>query len=439
MRITLLFLLAAAAGPRQDRKPNVLFLFADDQRADTIRALGNPHIETPNLDRLAESGFVFRNAYCMGGDVPAVCTPSRFMLLSGYHLFHRKRVAAGGPSFARSMKEAGYFTYHHGKKGNTCPVLQKDFDVDKYLAHDQKERLGGFPGKEIADAAIDFLKAYPKEKPFFMYLAFGNPHDPRVANAEARARYEDAKVPLPRNYRPVHPFDNGEMTVRDEQLAPWPRTPETVRKHLADYYAVITHLDSEIGRILRAVREIGEEGNTIVLFSSDHGLAVGSHGLMGKQNVYEDGMKVPLLVSGPGVPRGRSDAFMYLYDVYPTVCDLVGAPAPQGIDGKSLAPVIRGKAESVREAVLLAYRACQRSARRGDWKVIRYPQINRSQLFNLKDDPGESKDLAGDPAHAERLKEMTELLGALQKEYGDDLPLTSADPKPAEWTPPKGR
>jgi len=436
-RWILVSLFLAGAGPGQERKPNVLFLFTDDQRADAIGALGNPRVETPNLDRLVESGFAFRNAYCMGGDISAVCTPSRYMLLSGLSLFHRKNASPDRPNFPRAMKEAGYYAYHHGKRGNTCLPIQKLFDVDRHLSNDTKERQSGRPGKEIADAAVEFLKGRPKDKPFFMYLAFGNPHDPRVASAETRTKVDDATLPLPSNFRPVHPFDNGDMTVRDEQLAPWPRTPEVVRKHLADYYAVIADLDREIGRILQALREGGEYDRTIVVFSSDHGLALGSHGLFGKQNVYEDGLKVPLFFSGPGIPKGRSDAFAYLYDVFPTVCELAGVPTPQGIDGKSLAGVIRGRSESVRDAMMLAYRSCQRAARKGPWKVIRYPQINRSQLFNLKDDPHETKDLSGDPAHAETMKEMTDLLGRLQKENDDDLPLTSADPKPAEWVPPK--
>lgn len=434
-----LAVVALLGATQEQRKPNVLFLFSDDQRADTIHALGNAAIHTPNLDALVDSGFVFRNAYCMGGDIPAVCTPSRYMLLSGLSLFHRNRASADRPHFVRSMKEAGYFTYHHGKKGNSCRILQKEFDVDAYLSNDQKERENGRPGKEIADAAIKFLNDRKKEKPFFMYLAFGNPHDPRVANPEDRARYVDEKLPLPKNYLPVHPFDWGEMTGRDERLAAWPRTPEEIRRHLGDYYGVITHFDREIGRILRALKESGEFERTVIVFSSDHGLALGSHGLMGKQNVYEAGLKPPLIFSGPGVPKGSTAAFAYLYDIFPTVCDLAGISVPDGIDGKTLGPVIRGQAEKVRDAVFLAYRDNQRSARVGDWKLIRYPQINRSQLFNLKDDPDETKDLSGDPAFGAKVKELTAALERLQKEHDDSQPLTTASPRSDTFTPPQGK
>jgi arylsulfatase A-like enzyme len=247
-----------------------------------------------------------------------------------------------------------------------------------------------------------------------------------------RDRYDEESMRLPANYLPVHPFNNGELLIRDEQLAPWPRTPEVVREHLTDYYAVITYLDMEIGRILQTLKDQGAYDDTIIVFSSDHGLAIGSHGLFGKQNIYEDGMKVPLIFTGPGIARDRSAAYAYLFDIYPTLCELAGLPAPSGIDGKSLAPVIRGKSEGVRDSVFLAYRDVQRSVRKGDWKLIRYPKINRSQLFNLKDDPAETNDLADDPARKDKLKELTALLEAQQKDLDDSLALTSPDPEPAE-------
>ena len=420
----------AADAPKQ--KPNVLFLFTDDQRADTVHALGNATIQTPNLDRLVESGFAFRNAYCMGGNVPAVCLPSRTMLLSGRSLFRLPSLKPESPNFPRALNDAGYETYHHGKRGNTPQMIQKDFTHNLYLQNDDKERTSGFPGKEIADDAIQFLKDRKKDKPFFLYLAFANPHDPRVVNKEWRDKYDEAKMPLPKNYRPFHSFNNGDLLVRDEKLAPWPRTEAEVRKHHTDYYGVITYLDMQLGRILQALKDSGDYDDTLIIFSSDHGLALGSHGLFGKQNIYEDGMKVPLIFAGTGVPKGRSDAFVYLYDIFPTVCDFAGAKVPDTLDGKSLRPVIRGDAKQVRDAVFLAYRTFQRSVRQGDWKLIRYPQVDKTQLFNLKDDPHETKDLAADPKHADKVKELLTLLAKQQKEYGDTLPLTVDKPQKAE-------
>ncbi|MBM4035257.1 MAG: DUF4976 domain-containing protein [Planctomycetes bacterium] len=416
------------------RKPNVLFLFTDDQREDTVGALGNPHVRTPNLDALAKSGVVFRNAYCMGGFSGAVCLPSRMMLLRGRAWFSVRNLPPGFPNFPKTLNEAGYETYHHGKRGNTDLEVQKLFSHSKYL-DDEADRKSGFPGKPVADDAIAFLKGRDRARPFFMYLAFGNPHDPRVADKRYLDQYDAARIPLPPNFAAFHPFDNGELLIRDERLAPWPRTEAEIRRHLHEYYAVITGMDEQIGRILAALKESGESENTIIIFSSDQGIAIGSHGLMGKQNLYEHSMGVPLVFAGPGIPQGRTlDAFAYLFDVFPTVCGLVGAKAPDGLDGRNLAPVIQGKAEGVRDTVFLAYRDVQRAVRRGRWKLLRYPKADKTQLFDAEADPHETKDLSADPAHADRVKELMALMAGQQKLFGDPLPLSVPDPKPAEVT-----
>jgi len=427
--------LAAHAGAAE--KPNVLFLFADDQRPDTIAALGNPHIKTPHLDTLAQNGFVFNNAYCLGSNLGAVCTPSRNMLLSGRAFFRYQGnlAPADGPSLPASFKAAGYETYHHGKRGNTATAIQALFDHNKYL-QDQQDRTCGEPGKEIADQAIAFLKSRDAKRPFCMYLAFANPHDPRVAAPRYMEMYQRDKIPLPKNYLPLHPFDNGEQLVRDERLAPWPRAEEVVRKHLHDYYAVITAMDGHIGRLLAALKELGQFENTIVVYSADHGLAMGSHGLMGKQNLYEHSMKAPLIFSGPGIKPGRSDALVYLLDIFPTLCDFAGADIPSGLDGKSLKGIIEGRTPKVRDTLFLCYRDVQRAVRDDRYKLIRYPHINKSQLFDLASDPDELNNLAADPGQASRVKEMLALMADWQRELGDRAPLTSENPRPEKFTPP---
>ena len=424
----------SAAMTTPKKRPNVLFLFTDDQREDTVAALGNPHIITPNLDGLVKEGFAFTNAYCMGGNSAAVCLPSRKMTLRGRSWFSVDTVPPNGPCFPATMNEAGYVTYHHGKRGNVDKWAHGFFDQSHYL-NDGVDRTSGYPGKPVADDAIAFLREHKKNdsgKPFFMYLAFGNPHDPRVAAKEYLDLYDPAKIPLPPNFLPFHPFNNGEMKIRDERLAPWPRTPEVIRKHLRDYYAVVTALDAQIGRILAALKEIGEYDNTIILFSSDQGIAIGSHGLMGKQNLYEHSMGAPLFFTGPRIPKGKSsDAFAYLFDIYPTVCELVGAETPKSLEGKSLAGIVQGTSAGVRDTILLAYKNVQRAVRRGQWKLIRYPEVNVTQLFDLEADPYETKNLADDPAQAERVKELMDVLAEEQKRFGDKAPLTVENPKPA--------
>jgi arylsulfatase A-like enzyme len=427
-----------SAGEPPARRPNVLFLFADDQRADAIGELGNPHLKTPNLDRLARSGLVLRNAYCLGSNMPAVCTPSRNMLLSGraYFRWQGPLAPADAPNFPDAMKAAGYETYHHGKRGNTATLIQKRFDHDHYV-NDQIDRTNGEPCQTIVDHAIEFLEQRQNKQPFFMYLAFSNPHDPRVAAKAYRSLYKPEEIPLPANFLPVHPFDNGEMTIRDEKLAPWPRTPDEIRRHLHDYYAVISGMDHHIGRLLAKLDSLRLAEETIIIYSADHGLSLGSHGLMGKQNLYDDTMRVPLILRGPGIPAGRSDALVYLLDIFPTVCDLVGAPIPEGLDGQSMAGVLRDKPARTRETLFFAYRDIQRAIRDDRWKLIRYPKIDVTQLFDLRADPGEQTNLAGDPAHASRIAELTEELRKWQKDLGDTAPWTVANPKPARWIPPR--
>ncbi|MBA3312229.1 MAG: sulfatase-like hydrolase/transferase [Planctomycetota bacterium] len=433
-----LILLSRSAFAIEPQRPNVLFLFTDDQRADAVGAFDHPVLKTPNLDALVRSGFTIKNAYCLGSNVGAVCSPSRNMLLSGRAYFRWEgRMAPPEPAnWPDSMKAAGYETYHHGKRGNTAIEIQKRFDHNKYVSNDEAERRSGEPGKEIVDDAVAFLKDREAAKPFFMYLAFGNPHDPRVAAQKYRDLYDAASIPLPKNYLPVHPFDNGWMTGRDESLAPWPRTEDIVREHLHDYYATITALDSHIGRLLSSLDDHGLRENTLIVFSSDHGLAVGSHGLFGKQNVYEDGMKAPLVFSGAGIRYGESDAMVYLVDLYPTVCDLVGVEPPTSIDGRSFANVLRGESDEARDAIFLAYEDMQRAVRDDRWKLIVYPKINRVQLFDLKTDPHEIDDLADAPQHRDRIERLMTLLAAQQKTFGDTAALSSASPQDATFTPP---
>jgi arylsulfatase A-like enzyme/predicted neuraminidase len=444
---------AEARAADTPNKPNVLFLFSDDQRADTIAALGNQHIRTPNLDRLVGQGTVCTRAYCMGAQQGAVCVPSRAMLMSGHTLFRVLADLKGQATWPEMFGKAGYTTFMTGKWHNGPESARRSFQEgkavffggmgDPYKLPVQDFTAGGGltgqrdSGKHsvelFADCAVDFLKRPKGDQPFLCYVAFNAPHDPRVAPKEYHERYNAARPPLPPNFLPQHPFNNGDLTGRDERLAPWPRTPEVVRQHLADYYAAITFLDAQVGRILDALRASGRYDNTLIIFSSDHGLAIGSHGLFGKQNLYDHSMHSPLIFAGPGVPRGRqADALCYLLDVFPTLGDLAGVPAPEGSEGKSLAAVLAGKQARVRDSIFTAYRTVQRAVRDDRWKLIVYPQVNKVQLFDLRDDPAERQDLAADKAHAADRDRLLGLLKDWQKQVGDTQPLRTDKPAPLE-------
>lgn len=419
---------AQAADPPP--RPNILFVFTDDQRWDTIGALGNPEIQTPRLDQLVREGFHFTNAYCMGSMVGAVCLPSRTMLVTGRSLWHipdKPRAAEpppGVPLLPSLLNAAGYVTFHHGKAGNACTFGNAAFTHNHPSKGHDRDAMSSH-----ADKTIEFLEQHDGERPFFIYLAPPVPHDPRIAPQRFHSLYPPEQLTLSRNFLPEHPFDNGELRIRDEQLAPHPRTPEAMRQHLADYYAVCTQVDHEVGRILDTVRRKGWSERTIVIFSSDQGLAVGGrHGLMGKQNLYEH-VKPPLIVHGPGIPAGHSDALVYLFDLFPTICGLAGAEVPEVVEGRSLLPIVHGERPRVRDTLFGAYRDCQRMIRDERWKLIEYRAgaTRNTQLFDLSRDPDELDNLAAPerlaaaPEHREQLERLRELLRKARDDFDDPV------------------
>lgn len=275
------------------------------------------------------------------------------------------------------------------------------------------------------------------DKPFFCYIPFDAPHDPHIVPDSFPIRYDAAKIPLPENFLPQHPFDNGEMLIRDEVLLPHPRPPAAVREMIAEYYRYISYLDALIGRVLDALEKSPHAANTIVVFAADSGVARGSHGLIGKQNLYEHSLRVPLIIAGPGIAEGQTtEALCYLWDVLPTLGALCGVAAPPASEGQDLGAVLRDPAKAARPALVFAYKDVQRAVCDARWKLIRYPRVDRTQLFDLQTDPQEIHNLAGQPEHAAKEKELLALLAQQQKFYGDTLPLTVPHPQPADWTPP---
>jgi arylsulfatase A-like enzyme len=431
---------AAVAGPA---RPNFVFLLTDDQRADTIRALGNRHIQTPNLDRLVRAGTSFREAHIMGSPQHgAVCQPSRAMLLSGRSVFRVREDLRDTDTWPEQLRRAGYRTFLTGKWHNGEAAARRIFPEGRAVffggMSDQfairvadlgagnvsaRRTETNFTAQVFADAALGFLREQTHGDPFCLYVAFTTPHDPRTAPAEFRRRYDPATLPLPANFRPRHPFDNGELEVRDEKLLPWPRTPAAIRGELADYYASLTATDFQIGRLLAELDRLRLTENTVIVVAGDNGLALGSHGLLGKQNLYEHSTRVPLVVSGPGIRRGRhTDALCYLPDLAPTICALAGVEAPFGSEGRDLGPLLRGESAATgRPEVFTAYRHVQRSVRDGRWKLIEYPVPGRTQLFDLKRDPAELVDLSDHAAHREQLRRLLGSLREQQRQLGDPL------------------
>jgi arylsulfatase A-like enzyme len=421
-----------------DSKPNIVILLADDLRPDCLSSLGHPMVKTPNVDKLVSAGYIFRRAYVMGSTEPAVCLPSRTMLLTGMSVFRAMQAVPRGKapmarddtpdtySFPRAMRAAGYATLHTGKNDNSPKAVTAEFDE----TYDPGESMA------CADKAIEFIKRTAGTKPMCLYIAPHEPHDPQYATPVFYAHYKPEEVPLPKAFAPFLPFDNGDIKVRDEMTLPWPRTRENVGRKLARYYASTEYWDAAMGRIVQALRDTGQFENTIFMVAGDNGLSLGEHGLLGKQNLFEfGGMHVPLILSGKGIPKGETHTPVYLMDVFPTFCDLVGTPIPKRVEGLSLAPVMRGQTPRVREYLFNSYRNSQRAISDDRWKLIRYPLIDKTQLFDLSNDAHEEHDLSADPANAGKIKELMGKLAELQQKWGDTTPLTVPNPKPAEWSP----
>ncbi len=448
-------------------KPNILFLFADDQCHETIRALGDTDIETPNLDRLVARGTTFTHAYNMGSWSGAVCVASRTMLVTGRSLWRAHAVydatdkeREAGRLWPQRMAEAGYATYFTGKwhvRTDAAKCFDRAENIRAGMPKDVPEGYnrplqehpdpwspsdpefggywaGGRHWSEVTgDDAVSFLvDAAGAEKPFFLYVAFNAPHDPRQSPQEYVDRYPLERIEVPASFLPEYPHKDAigcGPGLRDEKLAPFPRTELAAKVHRQEYYAIITHLDAQIGRILDALEASGEADRTWIFYTADHGLAVGRHGLFGKQNMYEHSLRVPFLVSGPGVPAGAKVAEpIYLQSVMATALDLAGADR-EGVDFASLRPLLskegRGKGLG---AVYGAYLDLQRAVAADGWKLILYPKAGVARLYHLDEDPEEMNDLAADPAMAGRMGTLFSKLRGLQEEFGDALDLTETFP-----------
>lgn len=441
-------------------KPNILFIFADDLAYDCVGSYGNKEVKTPHLDKLSASGTQFTYAYNSGAWGGAVCVASRTMLMTGKQIWNARGTkleehAGAGKFWPQRMQKAGYTTYfagkwHVGSNGLPAKVFNHAQNVrpgmpnqtsgrynrnftpgqDDWSPFDQSKQgfwKGGKHWSEVlVDDAADFFKvAKDDDKPFFMSLCFNAPHDPRQAPESYQKMYPYKDITVPSSYMDLYPHEIGSNRIRDEKLGPFPRTKYSVQVNRSEYFALISHMDTQIGRIFEELEKTGKADNTIVIFSADHGLACGHHGLLGKQNMYDHSIRVPWIISGPGIPAGKSvEAPIYLQDAMATSLELAGADS-EGVEFNSVLPAIKG--DDKRGKVYSCYTNHQRMIRSGDYKLISYPRIKVEKLFNIKEDPFEEKDLAGDPAEAERIKELRTQLVEEMKQMNDPLDLNDPE------------
>ena len=437
------------------KRPNVLFIFTDDQRPDAFGALGNPDIKTPNMDSIINSGFVFNRAYIQGSMTFATCLPSRAMIMSGKPLFRAPLQLDSGMLMPQVFQKAGYRTFATGKWHNGASSFEKCFDeaeavffggaarthinvpVNRMIAglmvpYDAGET---FSTDLFADAAIEFIEGQSeKEQPFFCYIPFTAPHSPVTPPGKWATMYNPDKITLPPNHAALRPdlVDQQQGTSRrgggrggrgrqGGDVSPVDRA----KQRYAAYYGLISHLDHHIGRVLDTLKKTGQAENTIILFATDHGMSMDSHGQSGKHNAYEHTSRVQIVASGAGVPKGSSDALVYLYDIYPTLCGLTGLPIPDEVEGKSLAKVIHGKQAKVRDHLFTAYMDDQRTIRDDRWKLFYRSKEDRAALYDLKNDPHELNDLAAKPENKDRIAKLKVELAKAQQLYGDTPEVTA--------------
>ena len=457
------------------KPPNIILTIADDQRGTALGCTGLEPVQTAAMDRLAARGVRFSQAQHLGSCHGAICAPSRAMLHTGYPYFKldpallnehglpKDREVFIPPTLGQKLRGAGYHTFATGKWHNGAHTLYPsfdsganlffggmadhwftpvyDFDPSGKYPKESRRTAHGFSTEVFGQSAVDFIRSRKgDEQPFFCYCAFTAPHDPRTPPDYWRRQYQPSTIPLPPNVTPGHAFNSdfwnardgitreeiliaqaqGRIYTRDEILLGTPRDPNEIKRSMAEYYGMISHMDEWVGRIHEAAGEIGALENTIIIHTGDHGLAVGQHALMGKQNLHQHSLNVPLIMAGPGIPRGVvSAALCYQHDLHPTLTELAGIGAPSA-PFQSLTPLLENKSAG-RSHIASAFENTQRAIRDSRYKLIEYTLGGEKcfQLFDLQNDPWEMHDLSRD---AERRGVIGTLRGELvrwQAEVGD--------------------
>ena len=461
--LSLLFFNMLSAQTLPVRAKNVLIIYSDDQSYHALGIMGNNEVKTPNIDKLARKGMMFTQAHVMGGHQGAICIPSRVMLMTGRLVNRLPRDGSTIPDSLVTLPEVlrskGYTTFHTGKwhsdreshhrmfsNGGDIFFGGMHFNKDGGQEHPRVVRFdasGNYPSTAFrnsdtfsttlyADNAIKFLNSNEsKGNPFFCYVAFTSPHDPRTPPSAYAALYDADKISIPKNFLPQHPFDNGDLNVRDEKLLPRPLTHDAVKKDIASYYGMVSEMDAQVGRIIAALEKNGLMENTLIVFAGDNGLAVGQHGLLGKQNLYEHSIRVPMIMAGPGIKENSSSsAFVYLSDIAPTIYEYLGVRQPSIVEAKSLMTLINKRDVQVRKNIYNVYGHWSRSVKSDDgFKLIVYNVDGKvtQQLFNLHKDPWEVNDLSGDPSYVQKISQMRTLLKKEMIDAYDDLDIDQPD------------
>ena len=430
----------------EDSKPlNVLFLFPDQMRAQAMGCMGHPDVKTPHLDNLAAEGLLFRNHFA---NTP-VCCPARANILTGKYahangmIANDLRLRESETSVAELFQQAGYRTGFVGKwhldGGKREPgwippgerrqgfefwaanqVSHSHFDTHYFRDTDEPIPIKKFEPEAWVDLGIEFLEGSTEDdRPFFLTVQMGPPHDPYIAPEKYMAMYDPEKIELRPNF-------DGDTSDRELTPVPYPAVPG--RKEIAAYYAMITAVDDQVGRILGELDRLGLRDNTVVIVSSDHGAMLGSHGMRLKRKPWEESTRVPGIVRHPKTEAGRvTEAFFSHVDIAPTLLSLCGIDVPADMQGADLSPVIRGDSEQGPDtAFFQIFGPFHAGGVEFGWRGVRTDRYMYARkkdepwvLYDLQEDPYELKNLAGDPAAAEIRSELEAKITDWMEKIGD--------------------
>jgi len=445
-------LLFAAVSPlgAQDHKPSFLFLLTDDQRFDTLGCAGHPIVKTPNLDKIAARGVRFRNSFV----TTPICPASRASILTGLYerahkyTFGTPPIAAAltAKSYPALLRQAGYRTALIGKLGVAVEQGQsaKMFDLLDVIGWPFQRKLKSGETRHIdqiiTDRAIDFLKDGPAKQPFCLSISFNSPHaeDGKLDNLypwpkTVDGMYEDVRIPPPPLADDKYFEAEPEFLRKSLGRIRWAwqfDTPEKYAKNVRAYYRMVSGVDHEVGRLIAELERLGALENTVIVFMSDNGYIMGERGLSCKWIHYEESIRVPLLVADPRLPaerRGKTaDELVLNIDIAPTLLTMAGVEVPMAYQGRSLVPLLRGEKKTWRTDFL-----CEHLFVHPDipqWEGVRDERYAYARyftqkpvyefLYDLKEDPQELKNLAGDDRHTERLQRMRRRLEELRDANG---------------------
>ncbi len=444
---------SAPSGPA-DEPLNVLFLFPDQMRAQAMACMGNPDVQTPNLDRLASEGVLFRNHFANS----PVCCPARAIILTGKYAHTNGMVAndlrlrESETSVAEVFAEAGYRTGFVGKwhldGGPRQPgwippgprrqgfefwaaneVSHAHFDTHYFRDEPTPIPIKQFEAEVWTDIGIEFLRQTREDpRPFFLTVQMGPPHDPYLAPPEYMSQYDPAQITLRPNF-------DGDTSERELEPNPYVKTPG--RKEIAAYYAMVTAVDDQVGRILEELDSLGLRDNTIVIVSSDHGDMLGSHGARLKRKPWEESIRVPGIVRHPKSPSGlQSEALFSHVDIAPTLLSLCGIAVPEEMQGSDLSAAVLGEPGPAPDsAYFQIFGPFLAGGVEKGWRGVRTSRHMYARtkdgpwvLYDLENDPYELRNLAAEPEARDVLEDMEVRLRDWMQQTGDSWDFDWTDP-----------